>query len=260
MKIAIPSYKRSEILISKTLPLLKSYGITDDEIDIFVADEEEHAVYRAAIARDINIIIGEVGIDKIRMFMSHHYDEDQEIVYFDDDIEKIEKLVYVEDADGQGTQVLKKKLAPIEDLRLLVSEGFKLCHEKGLKNWGVYPARNGFFMNDTVSTDLKYVIGALTGVINDRECENRIVSHGEDYERTIKYYLKYGGVIRFNNITIKTKYFANGGIHASLNNEREKHIDEQLFILQKEYPDMMTLVQKKNYLNPRLKDKRSTKV
>tara|TARA_R110000823_G_scaffold170502_1_gene303078 strand:- start:50 stop:793 length:744 start_codon:yes stop_codon:yes gene_type:complete len=246
MKIAIPSYKRAEILINKTLPLLRSYGINNSEIDIFVADDEEYAIY-SELVDDINIVVGEVGIDTIRMFMSKYYDEDEEIVYFDDDIEKIEKLVII---DG------KKKLQPIDNLRLLIEDGFRLCKEKGMKNWGIYPARNGFFMKDTVSTDLKYIIGALTGVINDRECEKRIVSHGEDYERTIKYYLKYGGVIRFNNITIKTKYFAKGGICASMNDEREKHIDEQLYILQKEYPDMMTLTNKKKYLNPMLRDKR----
>lgn len=249
MKIAIPSYKRPQVLINKTLPLLRSYGILDDEIDIFVADEEQYAIYSELVG-NINIVIGEVGIDTIRMFMSKYYDEGDEIVYFDDDIEKIEKLVII---DG------KNKLEPIDDLRLLVKEGFRLCKEKGFKNWGIYPTRNAFFMKDKISTDLKYVIGALTGVINDRECEKRIVSHGEDYERTIKYYLKYGGVIRFNNITIKTKYFAKGGICASMNDEREKYIDEQLYILQKEYPDMMTLSNKKKYLNPLLRDKRKSK-
>tara|TARA_R100000541_G_C1873294_1_gene81202 strand:+ start:86 stop:838 length:753 start_codon:yes stop_codon:yes gene_type:complete len=249
MKIAIPSYKRPEILINKTLPLLSSYGILQTEIDIFVADDEEYEIY-SALVDDINIVVGEVGIDKIRMFMSKYYDEDDEIVYFDDDIEKIEKLVMI---DG------KKKLQPIDNLRHLIEEGFRLCREKGLRNWGIYPARNGFFMKETVSTDLKYIIGAFTGVINDRACEERITTHGEDYERTIKYYLKFGGVLRFNNITIKTKYFAKGGICASLNDEREKHIDEQLYILEKQYPDLMKLSNKKKYLNPILKDRRKIK-
>jgi len=249
MKIAIPSYKRADILINKTLPMLKSYYIEDEEIDIFVGNIEEYENYKEAIDNDnINIIVGEVGIDNIRMFMSCYYNEGEEIVYIDDDIEKIERLVMI---DG------KKKLEPIADLRYIIDEGFRLCKAHNMKNWGIYPVHNPFFMSDKVSTDLKYVIGALTGVINDKECEKRIVSHGEDYERTIRYYLKYGGVIRFNNLTIKTKYFAKGGIEASLNNERAKHIDEQLYKLQKEFPDLMTLSNKKKYLNPILKDKRN---
>ena len=79
MKIAIPSYKRPQVLINKTLPLLRSYGILDDEIDIFVADEEQYAIYSELVG-NINIVIGEVGIDTIRMFMSKYYDEGDEIV------------------------------------------------------------------------------------------------------------------------------------------------------------------------------------
>jgi hypothetical protein len=106
----------------------------------------------------------------------------------------------------------KKKLEPIADLRYIIDEGFRLCKANNMKNWGIYPVHNPFFMSDKVSTDLKYVGGGFYGVINDRECEKRIVSHGEDYERTIRYYLKYGGVIRFNNLTFKTKNFSKGGM------------------------------------------------
>jgi hypothetical protein len=247
MKIAIPSYKRQNILINKTFPLLKNYGIDNNEIDVFVANDDEYEIYKEALDNDINIIVGEVGIDNIRMFMSNYYNEGEEILYIDDDIEKLERLVMI---DG------KKKLEPIADLRYIIEEGFRLCKTHNMKNWGIYPVHNPFFMSDKVSTDLKYVGGGFTGVINDRECEKRIVSHGEDYERTIRYYLKYGGVIRFNNLTFKTKNFAKGGIDASLNNEREKYIDEEINKLKEHYPDMMTIKKKKNYNNPVLRDRR----
>jgi hypothetical protein len=254
MKIAIPSYKRSDILIQKTFPLLKYYEFENSEIDVFVADKEEYDIYKKVLPEDINIVIGEVGMDKIRIFMANYYKEGEEIVYIDDDIEKIEELVIAlpfEMTEG------KTKLEPIPDLRYLINEGFRLCRANNMKNWGIYPVHNAFFMNDKVSTDLKYIIGAFYGVINDRECETRIVSHGEDYERTIKYYLKYGGVLRFNNITIKTKYFGKGGMSAEFNNEREKHIDEEINKLKEHYPDMMSIKKKKNYSNPVLKDKRN---
>ena len=247
MKIAIPSYKRSDILIQKTFPLLKYYEIENSEIDVFVANKEEYDIYKKVLPEDINIVIGEVGMDKIRIFMANYYKEGEEIVYIDDDIEKIEQLVIA---------LPKTKLEPIPDLRYLINEGFRLCRANNMKNWGIYPVHNAFFMRDTTTTDLRYIIGAFYGVINDKECETRIVSHGEDYERTIKYYLKYGGVLRFNNITIKTKYFGKGGMSAEFNDEREKYIDAQIFKLYNNYPDLMTIKKKKNYNNPVLKDKR----
>ena len=251
MKIAIPSYKREEILTSKTLPLLKRYGFRDDEIDIFVADKEEYSIYKKLLSPDINIVVAIKGIKNVREFMSCYYEEGEEIVYIDDDIEKIETIIQVEG---------KNKLTDIENLRELIDEGFKICKKHQAKNWGIYPCRNAYFMKETISTDLKYVIGAFTGVINDRECESRIVGHGEDYERTIRYYLKYNSLVRLNYITIKTKYFADGGIQAEYNNERSKYINEELYKLQEKYPEMMTLRQKKNYLNPFLKDKREKQV
>jgi hypothetical protein len=111
MKIAIPSYKRQNILINKTLKMLKQYGIENDEIDIFVGNVEERNNYKEALDNDINIIVGEVGIDNIRMFMSCYYNEGEEILYIDDDIEKLERLVMI---DG------KKKLEPIADLRYII--------------------------------------------------------------------------------------------------------------------------------------------
>jgi len=87
MKIAIPSYKREKILTSKTLPLLKRYGFGDDEIDIFVADEEEYSVYKKLLSPDINIVVAIKGIKNVREFMSCYYEEGEEVVYIDDDIE-----------------------------------------------------------------------------------------------------------------------------------------------------------------------------
>lgn len=252
MKIAIPSYKRQNELCSKTLKLLKEYKIENNEIDLFVANQEEYDNYKQVVPDDINIIIGLKGIKNIREFMSNYYDEGEEIVYFDDDIETIEQLVI----DENG----KKKKEKIKDLRKVIKEGFDLCKKHQYKNWGVYPVYNAFFMNNSVSTDLKYVIGCFTGVINDRECEKRSVGHGEDYERTIRYYLKYNGLIRMNYITIKSKYFAKGGIDAEYEGKRNECILGELEKLKNLYPSLLTIKKKDKYHNPVLKDKRENQV
>ena len=61
--------------------------------------------------------------------------------------------------------------------------------------------------------DLSFVIGALNGYIvrHDKSLNPSTLSEGkEDYEQSILY-LK-DGVLRFNDIAIKTKFLAKGGL------------------------------------------------
>ena len=44
------------------------------------------------------------------------------------------------------------------------------------------------------------------GVINNEKAELRTIDDKEDYERSIKYYLK-DGVLRFNNVTCRTNCY-----------------------------------------------------
>ena len=48
-KIAIPSYKRPEVIKQKTLRVLNEYKIPKERITIFVADEEENQVYKKSL-------------------------------------------------------------------------------------------------------------------------------------------------------------------------------------------------------------------
>ena len=66
---------------------------------------------------------------------------------------------------------------------------------------------------DHITTDLRFCMGGFHGVINNKKCEVRTIGDKEDYERTVKYYLNDGGVIRFNNISCYTRvYKAKGGL------------------------------------------------
>jgi hypothetical protein len=64
-------------------------GLKIMKLMYFVANDEERNNYQKVLDDNINIIVGVVGMDKIRMFMSNYYDEGKEIVYIDDDIEKL---------------------------------------------------------------------------------------------------------------------------------------------------------------------------
>ena len=74
------------------------------------------------------------------------------------------------------------------------------------------------------------------GVINNRNAEITI-DDKEDYERSIKYYLK--GLLRFNNITCYTKcYKEPGGIEVE---RTHKRIHDSAVYLTKQYPNLCAL-------------------
>jgi len=81
--------------------------------------------------------------------------------------------------------------------------------------WGVYPTPNARWLKeDYITTDLRFCIGVLHGYIN-RHCEELYPSEycqtKEDIDTSIRYYIKDGGIARFNNISFKTKFRATGG-------------------------------------------------
>ena len=111
-------------------------------------------------------------------------------------------------------------------------------------------------MQKDISTDLKFVMGGFNGVINNKTAEVRTISDKEDYERTIKYYLADGGVIRFNNISCSTRcYKGMGGIQF---NRKKKTSKVNAEILINRYPDLVTKNEsrKSGFVEIRLKDKR----
>ena len=70
--IAIPSYKRQDQIVDKTLSTLKHYKIPPSKITVFVADKEEKKIYEEAIPKEAvnDIVIGVLGMDKIMKFYS----------------------------------------------------------------------------------------------------------------------------------------------------------------------------------------------
>lgn len=259
-KIAIPSYKRTETLKNKTLKLLDKYNISPKDIYIFVANSEEKNNYHKVINNKknlYNLIIGVEGIKNIRNFMSKYFKENEKIFYIDDDISYIYEVKNSIDDDRKNN-----KLVEIKSLKNVINEGFKLCEKLNITNWGIYPVENPYFMkvknkqNNHISTDLKYVMGGFTGVINNHKCEIRTVDDKEDYERSIKYYLKDNGIIRLNNICCRTNcYKEKGGMQIERTKQR---IHNSALKILKDFPKLCTLNEKKKsgFTELRLRDKR----
>ena len=92
---------------------------------------------------------------------------------------------------------------------------------------------------------MRFIIGVIHGYIN-RHSRDLIISNKaeskEDYEKTILHYLKDGGVVRFNHITFKTKFNAEGG----LGTDRFERNKTAAMYLERTYPEIVVGFQRKN--------------
>jgi hypothetical protein len=247
-KVAIPSYKRADALRLKTLAMLKKGKVPASRVYIFVANKEEKKQYEAVIPKELykELVVGKIGIAPQRIFIRNYFKEGEHIVSIDDDVEEIQKL------SGEV-------LVQLRDVNKFFIDAFKKVIREGLYLWGIYPVRNPFFMNHSnkpVSTGLKFIIGALHGYIvrHTKSLDPNKQSEGkEDYEQGILYYNKDGGVMRYNNITIKTKFLAKGGLGEE--KERFEINRKAAEYLQKTYPEYVTIFHRKSGMTEiRLRD------
>ena len=222
MRIAIPSYNRPKTIKKATLNTIRN--IDKSIIDIFVADDEQYKLYLETLGNDYNIIIGEKGMKNIRNFMINYYNEGDEIFYLDDDIYDFYKL------DNE-------KLIIMDDILHFIYKGFDVLKKSGAELFGIYPVKNGFFMNNETTTHLTYIVGCTYGCIN-RKSIQLTIDDKEDYERSILYYLNNQKVIRFNYITIKTKYYTEKGGLQSDGMRHWDQVDKSARYLVDKYPDL----------------------
>jgi len=240
-RVAIPSYKRSETIKKKTLNyLLDVCGIKPSVIDIFVANEKEYKDYKHLEELGLNVIIGVVLLHKQRNFIQDYYEEGQCVMQLDDDIDslKIKR--------GNNTVVLSK-------LDSLINIGFNECFKNKTKIFGVGAVDNHFFMNDKISTNLKLCVGSCFGIIIDKDKSLYLkLEEKEDYERTIKYFLKFKKVVRLNMVATKTTYYSGAG--GMVDSRTEEEQNKSALYLCSQYPDLIKIntKRKSKYLELRL--------
>lgn len=200
MKIAVPSYNRPRQLVDKTLAFLERHSIPKTDIYIFVVFEEE-GVYKDSIDNDeYNIVIGQHGIANQRNFISNYFDKDEFILCIDDDIHD---LLFLDNG------ILK----PVADLKFIMNSMKDTMESTGLNLCGVYPTPNPFFMREgKLSTTLKFIVGQFFIMRNQKLMLDVRSESKEDYLNSILYYLNDGGVIRRNDLCVKSSNHARGGL------------------------------------------------
>jgi len=205
--ICIPSYKRANVCNDKTLATLHKHKIDPKKIFVYVANKEDYDLYKDTLdPKSYNkLIIGKKGLVPQRQFITEKWSTGKPIVFFDDDVESIDL-----------------SLSPrfkSHNLDYFLKEAFNECEKNKSYIWGVYAVFNPFFRKtkSEMSTDLKYIVGAFYGIINRPNLKaiqltiTKENGQKEDVERTLKYFINDGIVIRFNKIGFTTKYYGKEG-------------------------------------------------
>lgn len=217
-QIVIPSLSRSKILKKKTLSTLERFGIPKNIITIFVIQEELEE-YQAEVG-DYKLVVGMRGIVQQREFIDNYFPKDEKILSLDDDIKDID-------------------LDCFESLTDFINKAFDDCLKMKSFIWSVYPVWNPFFRKTKkpLTTELNFIIGSFYGYINrpdDIDLKITLTTNKEDIEKTIRYFIKDGIVLRYNKVGYKTRMFRNGGL--GLLKDRLPNIIEDVKQLSEQFP------------------------
>jgi len=132
----------------------------------------------------------------------------------------------------------------LKDIIWFIKEAFLESEKLHSYIWGVYAVYNPFFRKarKETTTELNYIVGAFYGIINRPNLKSIQLTitkengQKEDVERTIKYFINDGIVLRFNKIGFETKYYGKEGGLGTFEN-RIKPMMEASKKLKTKYPE-----------------------
>jgi hypothetical protein len=194
--IAIPSLGRPDKIMKNTIAMLQTHHIDLSRVTVFcVADEYDQ--YRAVLPSDVTLVVGVRGIVAQRQFIVDYYPEDTLLLCCDDDLADIDGI------DGSLADFVDAAFADL------------FTHNAYL--FGIHPCWNAFFRknNQRFSLNLAFIIGTFYGirVRHSNDLKTTVaLNEKEDCERTLRYFIKDGCVIRYGQVGVKTKQFAVGGL------------------------------------------------
>lgn len=230
--ICIPSYKRAKFCNEKTLATLHKHKIDHNKIYVYVANKEDYDLYKETLDKFLynKLVIGKKGLVPQRQFIMEQWPQGKNIVFFDDDVESI---------DLSLSPQFKN-----HNLDYFIKEAFIQCINHHSYIWGVYAVFNPFFRKarKEMTTELNYIVGAFYGIINRPKLKSIQLTitkengQKEDVERTIKYFIEDGIVLRFNKIGFTTKYYGKEGGLGRFE-ERLKPMKDACKQLEEKYPE-----------------------
>lgn len=255
-RLIINSSGRADTLAAKTLPLLRSHGLTPE---VWVSSEDEVAEYRAAgidaplfVAphdpqdKRLEVVgVEPVGLGKARNYVIANAERGEHLVFIDDDVTNISEAIG------------PKELRPVDDFDWLFRTMIRDTDAASATLWGLYPVPNAYFMKPRVRYDLVYIIGCMFGItVTGKPHELVTLDDKEDFERSIRHYMADGRVVRNEHFCIiADNYKAAGGMQLSRTPLRVRAASEWLTV---RYPGLCQLNTSKRsgWTEVRLRDKR----
>jgi hypothetical protein len=202
--VAVPSHARATTCNTATLKILADRGVPRERVRVFVAPSERD-VYRRGLdpALYAEVFVGGDGVAAQRNAIAQFYPEGALVVMMDDDVRDVRQRV-----SARGHE-------PVVDLGPVFERGFRHVVQAGVGLWGVYPTLNPFYMSNRVRVGLYFCIGQLTGCINTRQAWAQLhLEQKDDYERTLRWFERYGGVVRLDNLACESPLYGPGGLQA----------------------------------------------
>lgn len=206
-KVVVPSYNRVDGFRKKTLATLQHHKIPASKIYLFVANEEQKKLYEEGLEPGSvgHIVVGIKGLPEVRNFIFDYFPKGTPLVSFDDDVRGFVRL----DEKNEG----KLRDVKPEELGKLFDMGFEHCKKAGANFWGDYPVPNGYFMSNTISYDMKFIIGSFWGCFNPGKDVRITIGRGEkeDYMRAIQFWERDHAIVRLNFLSHKTATYNEAG-------------------------------------------------
>ena len=234
-QVAIPSYRRSEIISQRTLRMLADGGVPRDRIHLFVATQEA-AVYVEQVDKGL---YGELVPHQCPGDVAgannavNDYFEAGKVVHCDDDL------------DGISEMTDPKTLVRVRDVAAVFDQGFAVARSHGATLWGVYPVHNPYFMRRRVMTKLCFVIGHVYGqVLKGRVGERLTVPVKADYERSLSHFMMDGALARLDWLVAETRVYAGQG--GLIGVRSPENVQVAIEILQSRYPGLVRPVKRKS--------------
>lgn len=199
IQIAIPSAGRARRLSTATLPLLLAGGVPPETVTVFVPDLAAEEEYRSLLPAGVGLVSGHgLGMGAARNAIARAYPVGTDLVQVDDDITGM-----IEALDSRTVVPLGSRVADVLADCTARANG---------RLWGWYPVANPYFMRKRERAGLHYVIGSLFGYrVTGGDHELVVLDDKEDFERSCRFYVAQGSVLRFERFAVRSRYYTEPG-------------------------------------------------